>query len=93
MAEFLKKWPQWSETDIMSLRDQFMIFDVNCDGLIDYKELSVAHVYFQQFFFKSTRTSSCVVFIPSIESLFRDRLLIEFHVLALPSNSADTSPI
>ena len=40
-ADFLKKWPQWNETDIMSLRDQFMIFDVNCDGLIDYPELSV----------------------------------------------------
>jgi Ca2+-binding EF-hand superfamily protein len=41
-ADFLKKWPQWNETDIMSLRDQFMIFDVNCDGLIDYPELLVA---------------------------------------------------
>lgn len=42
IAKFMERWPDWSETDILSLRDQFMAFDVNCDGLIDYAELYAA---------------------------------------------------
>jgi hypothetical protein len=41
VADYLEQYPQWKEADLANLRDQFMSFDVNEDGLIDLSELSI----------------------------------------------------
>eukprot|EP00041_Stephanoeca_diplocostata_P007272 m.101632 g.101632 ORF g.101632 m.101632 type:complete len:202 (-) comp16813_c0_seq5:744-1349(-) len=40
ITDYLQRYETWSEADVLSLRDQFMSFDTNCDGLIDYHELN-----------------------------------------------------
>ena len=38
---YSKRFPQWRLDDISDLKIQFTIFDPNCDGLIDYRELNI----------------------------------------------------
>jgi len=40
VEDYLMQYPQWKEADLANLRDQFMSFDINEDGLIDESELS-----------------------------------------------------
>ena len=40
VAEYIDLYPEWKEVDLTNLRDQFMSFDTNEDGLIDFDELS-----------------------------------------------------
>lgn len=39
VAEYIRQYPEWNETDLITLRDQFLVFDQNEDGIIDYSEL------------------------------------------------------
>ena len=34
-----QRYPHWSVDQIMDLKAQFQIFDVNADGLIDFVEM------------------------------------------------------
>ena len=42
LTPFLDKYEQWTARDIEDLRTQFMSFDINGDGLIDFPELDRA---------------------------------------------------
>ncbi|CAK8678869.1 unnamed protein product [Clavelina lepadiformis] len=37
---YAKRFPQWEPDDIGDYKIQFEIFDLNCDGLIDFKEMN-----------------------------------------------------
>ena len=37
----IKEFPEFNESDIVDLRLQFQTFDINQDGIIDFKELYV----------------------------------------------------
>eukprot|EP00039_Didymoeca_costata_P020037 m.339809 g.339809 ORF g.339809 m.339809 type:complete len:196 (-) comp18978_c0_seq1:841-1428(-) len=41
VSEYARLYPQWNERDIANMRDQFMTFDLNEDGLIDCDELNI----------------------------------------------------
>ena len=43
VAEYIRQYPVWNETDLITLRDQFLVFDQNEDGIIDYSELCGAN--------------------------------------------------
>lgn len=39
VTHFANRFPEWDENDIWDLKIQFMAFDLNNDGLIDFPEL------------------------------------------------------
>ena len=43
VAEYIRQYPEWNETDLITLRDQFLVFDQNEDGIIDCSELCGAN--------------------------------------------------
>ncbi|EGD76509.1 hypothetical protein PTSG_07626 [Salpingoeca rosetta] len=40
-ARLLSMYPQWTDSDIADLKDQFHSFDVNQDGMIDFEEMVI----------------------------------------------------
>ncbi|XP_071850079.1 fimbrin-like isoform X2 [Apostichopus japonicus] len=42
VTHFANRFPEWDENDIWDLKIQFMAFDLNNDGLIDFPELNKA---------------------------------------------------
>ena len=39
IREICKEFPRFTESDVLDLKLQFQTFDLNQDGIIDYKEL------------------------------------------------------